>query len=102
MNYTEQAIKDAVEKGGYKHPYMGTAVQTIAEYGHHQVALLDPAFWECLGKARAWENIKWNAELISPRKILHKYGSGYLYHWHRFIDHLADGHSTEQFFEILK
>jgi hypothetical protein len=27
---------------------------------------------------------------------------GVMKNWPRFIDHLADGHSAEQFFEILK
>jgi hypothetical protein len=34
----------------------------------------DPDFWKALATARKWEDV-----------------NGWRFHWHRFIDHLADG-----------
>lgn len=47
--YTEQAIKEAVEKGGYKMPQGRYAKRWAI-----QVAFLDPLFWQALGQARGW------------------------------------------------
>ena len=45
---------------------------------------LDPTFWQALGKALEWDQPdRWKVE------------------WHRFIDQLADGKVTEDFFASL-
>ena len=45
--------------------------------------LQDPTFWKALGKARSWQAGAW------------------LFHWHRFIDHIAFGKDVESFFYNL-
>ena len=46
--------------------------------------LYDRAFWEALGKARNWQDT-----------------GAWLFHWHRFIDHIAFGKDVESFFSNL-
>jgi hypothetical protein len=46
--------------------------------------LHDPDFWKALAKARKWED-----------------ANAWRFHWHRFIDHLADGKDAESFFAAL-
>ena len=46
--------------------------------------LYDPAFWKALGKARSWQDT-----------------GAWLFHWHRFIDHIAFGKDVESFFSNL-
>ena len=55
--------------------------------------LLDPSFWQSLGKA-----IGWGENQYSPGEGL---VDGWLYYWHNFIDHLADGGTIESYFEKL-
>jgi hypothetical protein len=43
--------------------------------------LQDPTFWKALGKARSWQDT-----------------GAWLFHWHRFIDHIAFGKDVESFF----
>ena len=90
--------------------------------------LLKPKFWQCLGKAMRWKDqlcmrcggvcdgkqdpmsgewdascegcgANWldNAEFPEEGFAI----KGYMYHWHRFIDHLAEGKSPDSFFEDL-
>jgi len=54
-------------------------------YLPHEVALLDPEFWKCLGKSEGWTYDEW------------------LYRWHELIDHLAKEKDIDSFFNgILK
>ena len=46
--------------------------------------LYDRAFWEALGKARNWQDT-----------------GAWLFHWHRFVDHIAFGKDVESFFSNL-
>jgi hypothetical protein len=46
--------------------------------------LQDPDFWKALTTARKWEDV-----------------NSWRFHWHRFIDHLADGKDAESFFAAL-
>lgn len=118
MKYLEQAIKDAVEEGGWKPKWprcvplehfklrqVNPSSFTFGVPKHHgswtlanehkiiiemAVVFLDPTFWQALGKARGWRK-DWPTE-GSP---------DWLFHWHRFIDHLAEGKDAESFFESL-
>lgn len=88
MTHIEQAIKDAVEKGQYRPTENWFRGVLIENNGF----LLDPSFWQALGKARGWE--KW----FMP----YKYGmTEWQGNWHRFIDHLAEGGDSETFFKNL-
>ena len=72
--------------------------------------LLDPLFWQALGKQQGWTEIdKIKEKTIKmaggiPRNIDGINGNiGYhtLHYWHSFIDHIAEGKSADSFFEGL-
>jgi hypothetical protein len=54
---------------------------------------LDPLFWRALGLA-----LGWHEGVATPCLI---YEQWWRQPWHRFIDHLADGHTPEDFFARL-
>jgi hypothetical protein len=90
MNNVQQAIRDAAEKGGYRYRwwkvndlehnegYNGLQLRALTEHLH------DPDFWKALATARKWED-----------------ANAWRFHWHRFIDHLADGKDCESLFRRL-
>jgi hypothetical protein len=90
MNHTGQAIRDAAEKGGYGYRwwkandlednegYNALPMRALTEH------LQDPEFWKGLGRARDWQDT-----------------GAWLFHWHRFIDHIAFGKEVESFFSSL-
>jgi hypothetical protein len=51
---------------------------------------LDPQFWRALGLALGWH------EGVATKCLV--YEQWWRQPWHRFIDHLADGHPPEDFF----
>lgn len=95
MTNTQQIIQDAID-GGWKYQgehsvikcEIAPAVATFSVDGidfkiTKEQALLDPSFWQAVGKTRGWnegmnENHSW------------------FYYWHHFIDHLADGLSVDE------
>jgi hypothetical protein len=58
--------------------YNGLQLRALSEH------LQDPDFWKALATARKWEDT-----------------NAWRFHWHRFIDHLADGKDAESFFASL-
>jgi hypothetical protein len=90
MIHTGQAIRDAAEKGGYgfrwwkvndlqdNEGYNALPMRALTEH------LQDPEFWKGLGRAHAWQDT-----------------GAWLFHWHRFIDHIAFGKKVESFFSSL-
>jgi hypothetical protein len=98
MTHIEQAIGEA-EAAGWK-PLWKTSE---FESGSHlvqrsvEMAFLDPFFWQALGKARGWGELK-----LPNRSPIGQHEEGrWFFHWHRFIDHLAEGKDAESFFESL-
>lgn len=59
---------------------------------------LDPLFWQALGKAEGW--VFCNCGGDEEGKCLYR-GESWIYHWHRFIDHLTNGGKPDEFFEKL-
>lgn len=55
----------------------------------HEEALLDPLFWQSLGKAEGWNDVNFEHTPEWER------------HWHGFIDHLIAGKDTDSFFDNL-
>ena len=49
----------------------------------------DPLFWQCLGASMGWGDV--------PSENL----CGWLYKMHRFIDHIANGGTVDDFFKDL-
>lgn len=104
----ETAIKKAVEGGWKIHPMYEAA--GLTKDGNIPVhALLDPLFWQALGKAEGWElwvcdncHTKYEGPSLCPKC---RRGSakkkGYQYYWHDFIEHLIAGKSPDTFFQAL-
>ena len=90
MKHTGQAIRDAAEKGGYGYRwwkandiehnegYNALPMRSLTEH------LNDPNFWKALEKARSWQDL-----------------GAWLFHWHRFVDHIAFGKDVDSFFREL-
>lgn len=88
----ELAIRKAVEGGwsDYTTPYDSTS------YPKEKV-LLDPLFWQCLGKEERWAMTIFETDTMgSPIGKIY-----WLRYWHRFIDHIADGKGIDSFFTTL-
>ena len=93
----EKAIKRAIE-GGYENVTIG-----------HNGAILDPFFWQALGKAEGWKLghvIEYYQDRVGgiDRKI-DSLGREELYEWeyhmHRFIDHIIAEKPIDEFFNQL-
>lgn len=75
----------------------------VSYAGTFNNALLDPIFWQTLGRALGW-SIYAVCQIHGKEcelNCIRAYPQEWLYHWHRFIDHLADGKSRDSFFEEL-
>ncbi len=59
--------------------------------------LLDPLFWQALGKGLGWNGKNMDACCESNPGSQDEW----FYNWHNFIDHLASGKSVDSFFEEL-
>lgn len=76
--------------------------------------LLIPSFWQCLGKSMGWVDkdypngeMRCNITVNGEKRCDDRYCSyaGFkdpVQEWHRFIDHLAEGKSIEDYFLTLK
>lgn len=116
----EQAIKKAIE-GGYtgNKLYEGIGDIVILDMAK-KVYLLDPLFWQALGKALGWKEMCLDCGSEVTRKETPEYPNlphgisycnghcydknytqGWTFYWHRFIDRLAEGGNAEDFFKDL-
>jgi hypothetical protein len=68
------AVDDLEDNAGYN----ALPMRALTEH------LQDPEFWKGLGRARGWQDT-----------------GAWLFHWHRFIDHIAFGNEVESFFSSL-
>lgn len=108
MTALEQAVRDAVEKGGYEPRDMDGDPMALDDIDFSMEGLVlpsDAAFWKSLGKARGWNDEMW-VEYRYPIKtgkgnFRQEHQLEWQYHWHRFIDHLAVGGTIEDFFKSL-
>ena len=112
-----KAIQKAIE-GGWNGTIVkpDTRVYDLPEYkmayDHTRfcIALLDPLFWQALGKAEGWGNSFGFIQTSDTGEIdkwLESDSAGtvyqWRYHWHRFIDHLSEGKDPDSFFnELIK
>ena len=115
----EETIRKATHHG-YKHDALrvnsnGTIMDASGHVMCWQEILLDPSFWQSLGDALGWghifcrscgklgehvdnwESAHWPWKKCCDGQRMDYHPSPILY-WHRFIDHLADGKTTEEFF----
>ena len=113
----KNAIQKAIEGGYEKERYY------FDENGNwdyvEDLYLLDPLFWQCLGKAMGWKDevcgrcggyLQENKSVVNNARLCGEnsdcWDSGltietYKYHWHNFIDHIADGGTPDDFFNNL-
>lgn len=82
----EKAIKKAIE-GGWKYEE-----NSPTENLYKWKVVCDPLFWSSLGKAEGWDK-----EINEGTGHFQDWG----WHWHRFIDHLANGGTVDDFFNNL-
>lgn len=54
-----QAIKLAIEKGGYKENLERNRFGEITDCYREQLLILDPLFWQALGKALGMSETQW-------------------------------------------
>ena len=68
-----------------------------------EATFLDPQFWQALGHALGWNQDVRTVHAVENGRstMVTRAGHHWLYHWHRFIDHLAAGHSPASFFASL-
>lgn len=106
----ETAIKKAIEGGYRKYDPMvadGSYFNMVGER-----ILLDLEFWQSLAQASGWNFYEYKKS-VTPPKSLHQdrytitvrrkssKKANWIGHWHRFIDHLAEGKDAHSFFESL-
>jgi len=112
----EDAITKAIE-GGYKQsdPLLSHADKKIREGAlliNKHIIILDPSFWQCLGKAMGWSEWKYcltdkptkdmmYGECEDMEDKTHKHQEGWIFYWHSLIDHLASGKDIESFFNSM-
>ncbi len=90
----EQAIKRAKDAGYDVRTIILDLDPSIRDFRYDtNRILLDPAFWESLGKAMEWG--------IEPSGSIWQGQPKWRIRWHRFIDHLAEGGTPETFFKDL-
>ncbi len=107
----EKAIKKAIE-GGWDSCTCGFTINKLnghASYcsmnqtsGWSTSIFLDPLFWQALGKAEGWGKTE-TTEIVNyglPAEDFLVIDT-WLYEWHNFIDHLAEGKDINSFFEEL-
>lgn len=120
----ETAIKRAIE-GGWnmqtayitvERRQLENGIDELAQLSIHKV-LLDPLFWQCLGKSLGWGSGGHNWDTAGttcdycgamdgdddPQPATGAYDKCWKYHWHRLIDALAAGKTADEYFnETLK
>lgn len=67
-----------------------------------QETFLDPEFWQAFGRALGWEypsNVYIASSQGEECTICHGYY--WMYQWHCFIQHIAEGKTAESFFATL-
>lgn len=121
MSYVELAIREAQTAGFW--PYAN-----LPKPWEYSMILLEPIFWQYLGKARGWgTEMTLIDEPGHPKEWMYythcarcheqiidqedgcpsgcdcddAYIEAWVMEWHRFIDHLAEGKDAESFFKDL-
>lgn len=93
----KEAIQKAIEGGWDIHWVHAVGISEVAER-HSERVLLDPTFWQALGKSLGWKE--------TAQTGLYKDGyaqimSGWKYNWLLFINHLAEGKDPDDYFNQL-
>ena len=108
-------IQETIEKAweaGYANDWSDLAKLGLSQYKTnpqiYASVFLDPSFWQSLGRVMGWDIDDYRFLFGKDHRVLATRFSGmaytvdtWQYHWHRFIDHLAEGKSAESFFGSL-
>jgi len=101
-----EAIRKSIEKGG-----LNPGLSWLTD----EQLYLTPSFWQALGRALGWKT-QFALSSFETDGTQDEYGLRYnggvdksndrlipawLYHWHCFIDWIADGKTPDSFFEEL-
>ena len=104
MKYLEKAIEDAMGAGYVPSWIKESTTEHWFGFSQNQTmsisqTILDPQFWQCLGKSRGWEKrITFYNSFIDGKEN----NDQWRLEMHRFIDALAEGRTIESFFESLE
>ncbi len=95
---TIQAAIESAIRGGYM--TRGFPMEEMIMHDFVCDAVLDPSFWQSLGKAMSWGKCihHGNNECDCDRAVRKP---EWIDKWHRLIDHLASGGTIESYFETL-
>ena len=111
----KNAIKLAIE-GGYGGSWLRLRFKSRPDYNHDwkgherqevfgeestRKMLLDPLFWQSLGKAMGWEKRITGYNAFTKGKLNKENNDPWRLEWHRFIDKIAEGGTADEFFEEL-
>lgn len=88
-------IEEAIEKAEHN-GYKGLSYYEC-EINVNEHILLDPSFWQSLGKAMGWKAE--GRRNLEGLKLINK--GSWLYFWHRLINHISAGGNYESFFKEL-
>ena len=104
MTNIEKAIKFAVDgnytpKGyNFEQRVNSWKVQALSKVIHKERFLLDPFFWQALGKSLKWDELedgrKWESRKFGFMPV-------WLHQWHYFIDALAEGKTAEEAMGVI-
>lgn len=105
-----EAIKRAV-KAGYEHFVIRSQ---MSDPYRSSVLLLDPLFWKALSKAEKWKpsvcvgcgkELKVDKNGVSSQACscfeAYEEKSTWIYHWAKYIEHIASGKDKDSFFKKL-
>ena len=96
----KEALKLAIEGGygGVSHKLGWTGSRTSGFENYRGDILIDPLFWSSLGKALGWDKRVTEYYSFTDGKINNEV---WRIEFHRFIDHLAEGGTPDDFFKSL-
>ncbi len=107
----KEALKLAIKEGYQKGNFYFVLTESVKEDAPESIKeardrmlltekekyLLDPVFWQSLGKALGWSESK-DFEKNHSEVI---FVARWLYVWHQFIDWVANGKNVDEFFKEL-
>ena len=111
----KKAIKKAIE-GGYDFDFKWSGKENASPnlkvallQAEQEILLLDPLFWQALGKVdgvmgtKCYECAECKQDIKDTLKWLKSFDGEpcWRHAWHSFIDHLAEGKDINSFFEEL-
>ena len=89
---TKEALEKAI-KAGYSKEQRCTALGILKPI---EAILLDSEFWIALGESEGWSlEIK-----MRGNAVLQSFGCDYLYRKHKMIDHITDGKTLGEAFDL--